>query len=120
MIVSFSTNLCSSAKATVKVLNIEPSSYTPLVILLRYFLSLIVDLWFMSKFGNEIKEIISPLFTSINNAPPPVASKVSIALFNSLLIINWILLSKVNFKGLSIKFLFFKSLSKYFSTPDTP
>ena len=44
MIVSFSTNLCSSAKATVKVLNIEPSSYTPLVILLRYFLSLIVDL----------------------------------------------------------------------------
>ena len=44
-------------------------------------------------------DMISPLFTSNNKAPPPVALKVSIAIFNSLLIIYCILLSKVNFKG---------------------
>ena len=70
-----------------KVLNIEPSSYTPLVILFVYCLSLTDNLLFMLKFGNETKDRISPLFTFISKAPPPVALKVLIAWFNSLLII---------------------------------
>ena len=44
IIVSVSTNLCYKAKAIVKVLKIEPSSYTPLVILFKNFLSLILTL----------------------------------------------------------------------------
>ena len=39
----------------------------------------------MLKLGNETNEIISPLVTSITIAPPPVALKVAIASFNSLL-----------------------------------
>ena len=67
------TILLSKANATVKVLNIEPSSYTPFVILLIYFTSFKSFLKFISKFGSETKDKISPVFISINNEPPPVA-----------------------------------------------
>ena len=120
IIVFVSTKLCSRANATVKVLKIEPNSYTPFVILLINFLSLIVVLLLMLKLGNDTKDIMSPLFTSINTAPPPVASKVLIAWLSSLLIMCWILLSKVNFKGSFRNFLLFNFLSKYFSIPDIP
>ena len=120
IIVFVSTKLCSIAKATVKVLKIEPNSYTPFVILFVYFFSLISNLWLISKLGNETSESISPLLIFINSAPPPVALKILIALFNSLLIVYWILLSNVNCNGWSILFLFLNSLSKYFSIPETP
>ena len=82
-IVSDLTNLCSRASATVKVLKLIPV-HNPFVILLLHFSSLIVDLRLILKFGKETKDKISPLFTFINNAAPPVALNVSMALFGLL------------------------------------
>ena len=69
----------SNEVAAVKILNVDPNSYNPCAALLNNGLSegspeiATLGLLFGSKSGNETKEIISPVFTSINIAEAPFA-----------------------------------------------
>ena len=63
--VSISIKPSSNPAATVKVLNTDPNSYTPLVALFIKFTLLTVSLLLRSKSGYETIEIISPLLTFI-------------------------------------------------------
>ena len=73
----------------------------------------------MSKFGRETKDKISPLSSIISKAAPPVALKVlKICLILYLLNVEYLCL--VLIVEVFNKFLFFNSLSKYFSIPEIP
>ena len=73
------TNPFSNEVAAVKILNVEPNSYSPCAALLNNGFSegspniAALGRLLGSKSGNETREMISPVFTSINIAEAPFA-----------------------------------------------
>ena len=99
------------------VLKTDPNSYTPIVILFRYFGSSKFILLFKSESGNETKDKISPLWISINNAALPIVLNILLASINSSLIKNCRLESSERIKELSESF---NIWLKDFSRPEIP
>ena len=88
-----------------KILKVEPSSYTPCIALLKRGLSSAEPLagrlgrWFGSKSGKDASDITRPVSTSIKIAAAPLAFKSRIPPSKTCSTAAWIDKSIVNFSG---------------------